>query len=83
MKQDLLKREVILDAYNRLDLTNELISMGLSYRIEDHVIVPYQDRTAQEIIARLTTKLSHLKMQEPTLEDAYVEYLLRTGGNIA
>jgi ABC-2 type transport system ATP-binding protein len=83
MKQNLLKQEVILDSDNRPELTNELISMGLAPRIEDHVIVPFQDMTAQEIIARLQTKLTLLKMQEPTLEDAYVDYLLRKGGNIA
>lgn len=83
MKQSLLKQEVILDSYDRLELTNELISLGLNYRIEDHVIVPFQDLTPQEIISGLTTKLSLLRMQEPTLEDAYVDYLLKSGGNIA
>lgn len=79
MKQDLLKQEIILDSDNRLALTDELSAMGMAHRVEDHIIVPYQGTTAQEIIARLKTKLSLLKMQEPTLEDAYVEYLLRTG----
>ncbi len=80
MKQDLLKQEIILDSDNRLALTGELSALGMEHRIEDHVIVPYQDMTAQEIIAKLKTKLTLLKMQEPTLEDAYVEYLLKTGG---
>jgi ABC-2 type transport system ATP-binding protein len=80
MKQNLLKQEVILDCDNRPALTDELTALGMEHRIEDHVIVPYQNITAQEIIARLTTKLTLLKMQEPTLEDAYVEYLLKTGG---
>ena len=80
MKQDLLKQEIILDSDNRFALTSELSAMGMEHRIEDHVIVPYQDMTAQEIIAKLKTKLTLLKMQEPTLEDAYVAYLLSTGG---
>ncbi|WMJ85555.1 ATP-binding cassette domain-containing protein [Anaerocolumna sp. MB42-C2] len=83
MKQNLLKQEVILDSDNRLALINELTAMGMDPRVEDHVIVPYQNMTAQEIIANLETKLTLLKMEEPTLEDAYVEYLLRTGGAIA
>ena len=83
MKQNLMKQEVILDSDNRLALTNELSAMGLKPRIEDHVIVPYQNMTPQEIIAQLKTKLTLLKMQEPTLEDAYVDYLLRTGGKLA
>lgn len=83
MKQNLLKQEVILDSDNRLALMNELTAMGMDPRVEDHVIVPYQNITAQEIIANLETKLTLLKMEEPTLEDAYIEYLLRTGGAIA
>ncbi len=80
MKQNLLKQELILDAADRGQLINELSDMGLFYRIDGHVVVPYQDMTAQEVIARLQTKLTVLKIAEPTLEDAYVEYLIRTGG---
>jgi ABC-2 type transport system ATP-binding protein len=83
MKQNLLKQEVILDCDNRPALTDELTALGMEHRIEDHVIVPYQNITAQEIIAKLTTKLTLLKMQELTLEDAYIEYLLKTGGETA
>jgi ABC-2 type transport system ATP-binding protein len=80
MKRSLLKRELILDADDRGRLINELSDMGQFHRIDRHIIVPYQDMTAQEIIARLQTRLTVLKIQEPTLEDAYVEYLRRTGG---
>ncbi|GLC82721.1 ABC transporter ATP-binding protein [Lacrimispora brassicae] len=80
MKQSLLTQELILDADDRGRLINELSDMGLFHRIDRHVVVPYQDMTAQEVIARLQTKLTVLKIAEPTLEDAYVEYLLKTGG---
>jgi ABC-2 type transport system ATP-binding protein len=80
MKNSMLKQELILDADNRSALVRELSDMGLFHRVDGHVIVPYQDMTTQEVIARLKTKLTVLKIQEPTLEDAYVEYLLRTGG---
>jgi len=83
MKSSMLKQELILDADDRSALTRELSDMGLFHRIDGHVIVPYQDLTTQEVIARLRTKLTVLKIQEPTLEDAYVEYLLRTGGKAA
>ena len=39
--------------------------------------MPYQDVTAQELIARIDTPLSVLRVHEPSLEEAYVE-LLRT-----
>ena len=83
MKSSMLKQELILDADDRSALTRELSDMGLFHRVDSHVIVPYQDLTAQEVIARLRTKLTVLKIQEPTLEDAYVEYLLRTEGGKA
>ncbi|KAA6304507.1 ABC transporter ATP-binding protein, partial [termite gut metagenome] len=83
MKQSLLKQELVLDADNRRQLIDELLDMGMFHKIEEHIIVPYQDMTAQEIIARLKTKLSVLKIQEPTLEDAYIEYLTVSGGKAA
>ena len=78
MKASLLRQELILDAQDRGSLINELTAMGLNFRMEGHVIVPYQQISAQETIARLKTRLTVLKMQEPSLEDAYVEYLRRT-----
>ncbi len=83
MKADLLKQELVLDAQDRDGLISELAGLGLSCRIDSHITVPFQDRSAQEIIAGLQTRLTVLKIQEPTLEDAYVEYLKRTGGEAA
>ena len=80
MKSSLLKQELVVDAQDKDGLIREITNMGLSYHVDGHIIVPYQDRTAQDIIARLETKLTVLKIQEPSLEDAYVEYLMRTGG---
>ena len=82
MKQSLLKQELILDADDRVALINELSGMGLAHRVEGNVIVPYQALTFQEIITNLKTRLSVLKLEEPSLEDAYIEYLSRTGGNV-
>jgi ABC-2 type transport system ATP-binding protein len=83
MKQSLLKQELILDADNRTQLMDELDNLGMSFKIDEHIIVPYQDTTAQNVIAQLNTKLSVLKIQEPTLEDAYIEYLKTAGGKTA
>ena len=83
MKASLLKQELILDAQDREQLIGEIKNMGLNCRVDDHIIVPYQEMTAQEIIARLKTRLTVLKIEEPSLEDAYVEYLTRTGGEAA
>ena len=78
MKRSLLRQELILDAEDRTALTDELSELRLPFTVNGHVIVPYQE-SAQEIIARLQTKLSILKIHEPSLEDAYVEFLSKTG----
>ena len=83
MKDSLLKQELILDADNQGELIRELSEMGLFHRMDGHIMVPYQDRTAQEIISGLRTRLSVLQIHEPTLEDAYVNYLMKDGGTAA
>ncbi|ADY55233.1 Phosphonate-transporting ATPase [Syntrophobotulus glycolicus DSM 8271] len=87
MKRSLLRQELILDAEDREGLTSELADLGLFYQQDEQkngpIVVPDQDMTVQEIIAGLKTKLTVLKINEPSLEDAYVEYLRKTGGAVA
>lgn len=83
MKKSLLRKEIILDADDKAGLTSELSELGLFHKKDTHIIVPYQDRTPQEIISRLKTKLTVLEIKEPSLEDAYVEYINKTGGAAA
>ena len=82
MKKNLLKQELILDAEDRTALTSELSALGLRFTVNGRVIVPYQE-SAQELIARLQTKLTVLKIHEPSLEDAYIEFLSKTGRDAA
>jgi ABC-2 type transport system ATP-binding protein len=42
------------------------------------ITVPFQGRTAQDLIAQIKTPLSVLKIHDPSLEDAYVELLQKT-----
>jgi ABC-2 type transport system ATP-binding protein len=79
MKQSLLRQELIVDAANRAALIAELTSLGLPYTMNGHVVIPYQG-SAQDIIAKLQTKLTLLRIHEPTLEDAYVDFLNKAGG---
>jgi ABC-2 type transport system ATP-binding protein len=78
MKKGLLKHELILDAADRAALANELGSLGIPFTANGRITVPYRE-SAQEVIARLRTKLTVLKIHEPSLEDAYVEFLNKTG----
>lgn len=80
LKQSLLRQELILDAADRGALTAELSELNLSYQANGPVVVPLAGQTAQETIARLKTPLTVLKIHEPSLEDAYVEFLSQTGG---
>ena len=82
MKNSLLRKELIIDAENPEELCLELTQKGWQHSVEDHIIVPYQGMSIQEIIGGLTTKLSLLRIHEPTLEDAYISYLQNEGGSI-
>ena len=78
LKKNLLKRELVLDAEDRAALTGELSAMGLAYQVNGHVVVPYQG-SVQGVIAQLHTDLTVLRINDPTLEDAYVEFV-KIGG---
>ncbi|MCL1815593.1 MAG: ABC transporter ATP-binding protein [Treponema sp.] len=76
LKKNLLRHELILDAEDRTALTSELSALGLPFTVNGRVIVPYKG-SAQNIISQLKTKLSVLKTYEPSLEDAYIEFLTK------
>ncbi|MDR1272513.1 MAG: ABC transporter ATP-binding protein [Clostridiales Family XIII bacterium] len=83
MKKSLLRQELILDSEDKTALARELSALGLPFTVNgQHVVVPYQG-SAQSVIARLRTKLTVLRIHEPTLEDAYVEFLNTTGREAA
>ena len=82
LRHSLLRQELVLDAEDRAALTNELSALGLPFTVNGRVIVPYPE-SAQDVIARLQTKLTVLRIHEPSLEDAYVEFLNKTGRNAA
>ena len=77
IKRELLDRSILLDAVDREALRSELTRLGLAPTIEaDGLLrVSYAEQTAQELIARIGTPLSVLRIHEPSLEEAYVELL--------
>jgi len=74
MKKSLLRQELVLDAEDKTALTEELSLLGISFAEKGSIVVPYQG-LAQSIIASLRTKLTMLRIHEPSLEDAYIEFL--------
>ena len=75
MKRNLLRQELIVDAADRDALKAELSALDLHYKANGQIVVPLRGRTAQELIAKIKTPLSILKIHDPSLEDAYVELL--------
>ncbi len=80
LKAQLLKQEIILDSDDQEELKQELKNMNLDYKEDNHLIVDCAKTSYQEIISKIKTKLTVLKINEPSLEDAYVE-LLNTRGD--
>jgi ABC-2 type transport system ATP-binding protein len=78
MKRNLLRQEIIIDADERDALKAELSALCLGMSANGRITVPFQGRTAQELIAQIKTPLSVLKIHDPSLEDAYVELLQKT-----
>ena len=77
MKRELLDRSILLDAADREALRAELTGLGLAPTVDPDGLlrVSYAEQTAQELIARIDTPLSVLRIHEPSLEEAYVELL--------
>jgi ABC-type multidrug transport system, ATPase component len=82
MKQSMMRQELVVDAVDRAALVQELEQMGLSFTINTHITIPYCE-SAQDIISQLTTRLTLLRIHEPSLEDAYVEFISRQGRDVA
>jgi ABC-2 type transport system ATP-binding protein len=77
LKRQLLERSIVIDATDRAALSAELLGLGLAPVTEPdgRLRVAYADGTAQAIIAALRTPLSVLRVNEPSLEEAYVALL--------
>ena len=85
LKARWLERTVELDAEDRPALVAELGRLGLqpTARPDGALRVGFDGSTAQELIGRITTPLSVLRVREPSLEEAYVELLRQSGEAVA
>ncbi|MCL1852275.1 MAG: ABC transporter ATP-binding protein [Peptococcaceae bacterium] len=80
MKSRLLKKELILDATDRENLIAELSGRGLRPEVTKHIIVPYRGATPMDILSQLQTPLTVMRVNEPTLEDAYINLVEEGSG---
>jgi ABC-2 type transport system ATP-binding protein len=79
IKRHLIRKELILDAENRGTLEAELKQMGLDPINGNHITVSYNSATPMDILQRLQTPLTILRVNEPTLEDAYINLVEQKG----
>jgi ABC-2 type transport system ATP-binding protein len=77
LKQRLLERSLVVDADDRSALRAELVALGLAPVDEPAggLRVEYRTPTAQDVIARIRSPLTVLRIREPSLEEAYIELL--------
>jgi ABC-2 type transport system ATP-binding protein len=77
LKNRLLERTLVLDAADRGALRSELVALGLAPHDDPggELRVDYRTPTAQDVIARIRTPLTALRIREPSLEEAYIELL--------
>ncbi len=74
-----LSPELVLDARDRAGLRRELAALGLPVTGGGPLRVPLTGRSAQGIVTAIGTELTRFQIAEPTLEDAYLLLLERTG----
>ncbi len=77
LKHRLLERAVVVDAEDRAALERELRTLGLDPIADPdgRLRVVYASSTAQDVIGRIRTPLTSLRIHEPSLEEAYVALL--------
>jgi ABC-2 type transport system ATP-binding protein len=82
MKSRLLHKELIVDSDDRDALIGELKALGLEPVAQTHITVPFDSPTPMDILSKLKTPLTVMKVHEPSLEDAYVSLVGEKGGEI-
>lgn len=72
----LLEKYMYIDAYDRDALKNELSTLGAAFTEAEHGLkVEYEDQTPQQLLSKLTVKLTKLNINKPTLEEAYLKLI--------
>lgn len=75
IKEKLIEEYLLVDAADRTPLLKELDAKHIKHMIDQYIRIDLEGRTAQEIIKKIDTHLSHLEIHIPTLEDAYLEII--------
>jgi ABC-2 type transport system ATP-binding protein len=78
----LVEKYMYVDAVDQNSLRTELSRLGVTFMETGQGLkVVYHDPTPQQLLTRLTTPLTKLNVQQPTLEEAYLD-LIKEGSEI-
>ena len=84
LKNRLLEKHVNLAAIDEKKLKSELSGLGIDFSEtpEGSLKVIYHEQTPQLLLSRITTPLTKLAIDQPTLEEAYLE-LIKEGSTVS
>ena len=80
IKADLVEEYVLVDAAERPRLRDELSALGLAFSGHGPFRVDLDGRGTHAVLKSIDTPLNVVQTHMPTLEDAYLEIVARTGG---
>lgn len=79
VKEKMLDEYLMIDSANREDLTEELKRLNIDFVEDGFVKVNLKNLNVQELIKKINTHLTTLKIVKPTLEEAYVQIIDHKG----
>ncbi|KKP29927.1 MAG: ABC transporter, ATP-binding protein [Parcubacteria group bacterium GW2011_GWA2_31_28] len=75
IKANLIEEYILVDAVDRETLIGELRRYNMPFELGQSIKIIVKKNTAQEIIRKIKTNLSQLKIHTPSLEEAYLELI--------
>lgn len=79
IKADLVENYVLIDAADRSGLCDELTVLGVRFTRSARVRVELDGTTTHALLRSISTPLTYVQTHMPSLEDAYLEVVGRTG----
>jgi ABC-2 type transport system ATP-binding protein len=77
IKKDLVDEYLLLEVKDKASLRKELDKLNLDYTEGKVFRIKIKNNQIQEVLAKLKTKITNIKLHLPTLEEAYLEIINR------
>lgn len=75
IKKNLVTEYLLIDSEDRKKLMKELQQKQIEFSEGDTIMIVLKNKSVQEIIQSITTKLNTIRVHAPTLEEAYLEII--------